>query len=58
MITGMLYVWRRRFSFMRNWGSLRSWFDWHVLTGVLGPAFILLHSAAKLDNWVSLGFWS
>ncbi len=29
-----------------------------MLTGVLGPAFILLHSVAKLDNWVSLGFWS
>jgi Fe-S-cluster-containing hydrogenase component 2 len=58
MITGMFYVWRRRFSFMRNVGSLRSWFEWHVLTGVLGPAFILLHSVAKLDNWVSLGFWS
>jgi hypothetical protein len=43
---------------MRNWGSLRSWFEWHVLTGVLGPAFILLHSVMKLDNWVSLGFWS
>ncbi|MCU1280790.1 MAG: 4Fe-4S ferredoxin iron-sulfur binding domain protein, partial [bacterium] len=27
MITGMLYVWRRRFGFMRNWGSLRSWFE-------------------------------
>ena len=58
MITGMAYVWRRRFHFMRNVGSLRSWFEWHVLTGVLGPAFILLHSVAKLDNWVSLGFWS
>jgi hypothetical protein len=58
MITGMMYVWRRRFHFMRNVGSLRSWFEWHVLTGVLGPSFILLHSAAKLDNWVSLGFWS
>jgi len=58
MITGMLYVWRRRFSFMRNVGSLRSWFEWHVLTGVLGPSFILLHSVAKLDNWVSIGFWS
>jgi hypothetical protein len=43
---------------MRNWGSLRAWFDWHVMTGVVGPLFILMHSAAKLDNWVSLGFWS
>ncbi|HWE28247.1 MAG TPA: 4Fe-4S dicluster domain-containing protein, partial [Polyangia bacterium] len=58
MVSGLAYVWRRRFSFMRNVGSLRSWFEWHVLTGVIGPAFILLHSVAKLDNWVSLGFWS
>ncbi len=58
MMSGLAYVWRRRFSFMRNVGSLRSWFEWHVLTGVIGPAFILLHSVAKLDNWVSLGFWS
>jgi Fe-S-cluster-containing hydrogenase component 2 len=58
MVMGLLYVWRRRFAFMRNWGSLRAWFDWHVLTGVVGPLFIVLHTVAKLDNWVSLGFWS
>lgn len=58
MISGLVYVWRRRLGFMKNWGSLRAWFDWHVMTGVVGPAFILMHSAAKLDNWVSLAFWS
>ena len=58
MITGMAYVWRRRMPFMRTVGSLRAWFDWHVLSGVFGPLFILLHTAAKLDNWVSLAFWS
>ncbi len=58
MITGLAYVWRRRMPFMRNVGSLRAWFDWHVLSGVIGPLFIVLHSAAKLDNWVSLAFWS
>jgi Fe-S-cluster-containing hydrogenase component 2 len=58
MISGLAYVWRRRLGFMRNWGSLRAWFDWHVMTGVIGPIFILFHSAAKLDNWVSLAFWS
>jgi Fe-S-cluster-containing hydrogenase component 2 len=58
MVSGLFYVWRRRLGFMRNWGSLRAWFDWHVMTGVVGPTFILYHSAAKLDNWVSLAFWS
>jgi len=28
------------------------------MTGVVGPGFVLLHSAGRLDNWVSLGFWS
>jgi Fe-S-cluster-containing hydrogenase component 2 len=58
MISGLAYVWRRRLGFMKNWGSLRAWFDWHVMTGVIGPTFILMHSAAKLDNWVSMAFWS
>lgn len=58
MISGLAYVWRRRFSFARRWGSLRAWFDWHVMTGVVGPLFILMHSVAKLDNWVSIAFWS
>ncbi len=58
LISSMTYVWRRRFAFMRTWGSLRSWFDWHVLAGVIGPLFILMHTASKLDNWVSIAFWS
>jgi Fe-S-cluster-containing hydrogenase component 2 len=58
LLSGMTYVWRRRLPFLRSTGSLQAWFSWHVLSGVIGPSFILLHSAAKLDNWVSLGFWS
>jgi Fe-S-cluster-containing hydrogenase component 2 len=58
MLSGLAYVWRRRLSILQNAGPLRAWFDWHVMTGVVGPAFILMHSAARLDNWVSLGFWS
>jgi Fe-S-cluster-containing hydrogenase component 2 len=58
MMSTMFYVARRRLTFMRSWGSLRSWFEWHVITGIIGPLYILLHSVAKLDNWVSLGFWS
>jgi Fe-S-cluster-containing hydrogenase component 2 len=58
LISSMAYVWRRRFAFMKSWGSLRAWFDWHVLAGVIGSTFIAIHTAAKLDNWVSLAFWS
>src|SRR5262249_31264836 len=58
MITGLMYVWRRRMPFMRHVGSLRAWFHSHVLSGLVGPAFILLRSVGQLDNWVSLAFWS
>jgi hypothetical protein len=58
MLTGILYVARRRFPFLKNAGSLRSWFDWHVMSGTIGPLLIVLHSAGKLDNWVSLGVWA
>jgi hypothetical protein len=34
------------------------WFDFHMMAGTMGPMFILLHSALKLDNWVSAAFWS
>jgi hypothetical protein len=33
------------------------WFDFHMMAGVVGPMFIALHSAMKLDNWVSGAFW-
>jgi hypothetical protein len=58
MLQTLFYVARRRLGFMRSWGSLQSWFEWHVITGIIGPIYILLHSVGKLDNWVSLGFWS
>ena len=58
MLSGLLYVTRRRIPALKNFGSLRAWFDWHVMAGTIGPLLILLHSAAKLDNWVSLGVWA
>jgi Fe-S-cluster-containing hydrogenase component 2 len=58
MFSTLLYPARRRLSFLRNVGSQRAWFDMHVLGGVVGSLFVLLHTAAKLDNWVSIAFWS
>jgi hypothetical protein len=34
------------------------WFDFHLMAGTIGPMFIMLHSALKLDTWVSAAFWS
>jgi len=49
---------RKHVRFLHRFGTNQSWFDFHLFCGIMGPAFILLHTALKLDNWVSLAFWS
>jgi len=55
-ISALYPVWRR-FRLFRWISSNTMWFDFHMMAGVVGPMFILLHSALKLDNWVSAAFW-
>ena len=58
-MTAMLgYSMRKRFRPMRRWGPLRYWLDLHILCGVLGPLFIVLHSSFKVQGLVALSFWS
>src|SRR5262249_37323979 len=52
------YVIRKHWRWLQRFGTSQSWFDFHLMCGVMGPLFILLHSALRLDNWVSLAFWS
>jgi Fe-S-cluster-containing hydrogenase component 2 len=58
MLISILYVPLRRIKGFRRIASNTMWFDLHLMSGTMGPAFIVLHSALKLDNWVSAAFWS
>lgn len=58
MILAILYTPLRRLRTFRRVASNTMWFDFHMMAGTMGPAFIVLHSALKLDNWVSAAFWS
>ena len=53
-----LYPMVRRIRLFRFLASNTMWFDIHTMAGVVGPMYIGLHSALKLDNWVSIAFWS
>lgn len=57
MAISAIYPMFRRFRMFRFVASNTMWFDFHMMAGVVGPMFILLHSAMKLDNWVSIAFW-
>lgn len=58
MIISILYVPVRRIKGFRRIASNTMWFDLHLMSGTMGPAFIVLHTGLKLDNWVAAAFWS
>jgi hypothetical protein len=59
MMTLMLvYSLRKRVRLFRRIGKVRGWLDFHILLGIIGPLFIVLHSSFKVGGLVALAFWS
>lgn len=58
MVIAAIYPIFRRIKLFRWLASNTMYFDFHLMAGTVGPMFIALHSALKLDTWVSAAFWS
>jgi Fe-S-cluster-containing hydrogenase component 2 len=58
MFSSMLYSAHKWIPGIKKLGSKAAWFDWHVFSGVIGPILVMLHTTAKLDNWVSLAIYA
>ena len=58
MVIAAIYPIFRRIKIFRWIASNTMWFDFHMMAGTVGPMFVILHSAIKLDTWVSAAFWS
>lgn len=50
MLLLLLYPLRKRMRAMRRWFHIRHWFRMHMVFGILGPVFIILHSNYKLGS--------
>lgn len=44
LMTETLYSFRKR-ALRRPWGTMRSWLQFHIFTGIVGPYLVFLHSA-------------
>jgi Fe-S-cluster-containing hydrogenase component 2 len=58
MVVAAIYPIFRRIGVFRWLASNTMWFDFHIMAGIVGPMFVALHSALRLDSWVSAAFWS
>jgi len=50
MLLNFLYALRKRFSILRNAGSIRSWLTFHLFVGFLSPIVIAFHAAFQSNN--------
>lgn len=50
MLIMLVYPLRKRISRLRGLGSVPMWFRIHIMFGILGPAFIILHSNFTLGS--------
>jgi len=53
MLLLMIYPLRKRLRAMQSLGSVKFWFQTHMIFGVLGPVLVLLHSNFKLGSFNS-----
>jgi len=58
MVIAAIYPIFRRIRLFRWMASNTMWFDFHMMAGVVGPLFIILHSALTLSSWGGAAFWS
>ncbi len=49
LMTEVLYSIRKR-SRSARWGSMASWLQFHIFTGLVGPYMVLLHSSWKFNG--------
>jgi hypothetical protein len=54
ILGNLFYLVRRRLVGVAWLGSMRAWMDWHVFSGIVGPGFVLLHSAFTLRTWPAI----
>jgi len=50
LMTETLYSARKRSTRAAGWGRLESWLQVHVVTGLVGPAMIVLHTAGRFHG--------
>ncbi|HEX7702843.1 MAG TPA: 4Fe-4S dicluster domain-containing protein [Kofleriaceae bacterium] len=60
MVIAAIYPIFRRVKMFRWLASNTMWFDFHMMAGTIGPMFVILHTALKLDTLASpeFAFWS
>jgi hypothetical protein len=58
MLVPFLYMARKRVSWLKGAGSLKTWLEIHLFCGVVGPVLVTFHTAFKFGGLIAAAYWS
>jgi hypothetical protein len=58
MLLTLFYVMRKKLGPRTKLGSMKSWLEFHIFCGLVGPALITLHTSFKFNGLISVAYWS
>ena len=58
MLMPFLYMVRKRATWLKRAGNLRTWLEVHLFCGVVGPVLVTFHTSFKFNGIVSAAYWS
>jgi hypothetical protein len=58
MLVPVAYAIRKKVRRLRNAGSIQTWLEVHIFSGIVGPVLITFHTSFKFNGVVSVAYWS
>ena len=58
MVVPVAYAVRKRWAPLAKLGSMQGWLEFHIFCGIVGPAFVTLHTSFKFNGIISVAYWS
>lgn len=58
MLVPVAYAIRKKVRRFRDLGSIQTWLDVHIFSGIVGPVLVTFHTSFKFNGVVSVAYWS
>ncbi len=58
MLVPVAYAVRKKARGRREFGSMKTWLEVHIFSGIVGPVFVTFHTSFKFGGLISVAYWS
>jgi hypothetical protein len=58
MLVPVAYAMRKNMPRFRHVGSMKTWLEVHIFSGIFGPVLVTFHTSFKFNGIISVAYWS